>query len=107
MAPSKATRREKAAPEGGQAPFLATKGKAHAAGSLDKLSPGDPGHGGTSPEGFPEKGVHHAIEKNFQFDAEGEKGDLLRVIHDGRVLFSGSHKEAVALHKSLSEALGK
>lgn len=86
---------KKAAPEGGQAPFLATKGKAHAAGSLDKLSPGDPGHGGSSPEGLPENGVHVGDD------------DMLRVIKDGRVQFSGSRKEAAALHKSLGEALGK
>ena len=96
---------KKAAPEGGQAAFLATKGKAHAAGSLDKLSPGDPGHGGSSPEGLPEDGVH--TEKGFAFDEDGETGDMIRVIKDGKVLFSGSRKDAAAAHKSLGEALDK
>lgn len=97
------------ATEGGQAPFLATKGKARAAGNLDVIKPGDPDHGksNTAPRG---KGLRVESEKGFQLDADSDEEEMVRVFdahpeHKGEdvVLFSGTRKQFNQLKKAIQK----
>lgn len=100
-------------PTGGQHPALATKGKAHATGTLDVLRPGDPGHGGkTQPP--PKRGLRAESDKMFQLSEDHKPGEMIRVYDadpdnkkEDVVLFSGTRKQAENAYKALGEFLKK
>ena len=106
-------------PDHGQAPFLATKGKARAAGNLDVIRAGnekDAAEGkflteDSKPLG---KGLRAESEKGFQLSEDDDPAELVRVYDahpenkgEDVVVFSGSRKQAERVHKALGEFLKK
>lgn len=99
--------------EGGQHPALAVKGKAHAAGNVDTLRPGDPGYGTAS---VPPKrlGLRAESDKLFRLSKDEGAAELVRVYdtdpnnkHEEIVLFSGSRKHAERVYDALEKFLKK
>lgn len=121
MAPRKGSKRKKrqieevveAVADRGQHPALATRGRAHAAGALDKLRPGDPDHGKTTAPSAA-RGFRVEEDKLFQLSARHKPAPMIRVFDQNPdnpkediVLFSGDRKQAERIYKGLGKFLKK
>lgn len=95
--------------EGGQNTALAVAGRAHAAGNLDVLQPGDPGYGGkvAAPKRL---GLRVESDKQFQLSKDTPASELIRVFdtdptnkQEEIVVFSGSRKQAERVLEALDK----